>query len=178
MRWTRTRSRPVVPTSGSKHGRAVRPHLEELEGRVNPSVVTATQSGLWSAASTWGGLAPPGAADTALIGSGISVTLNANPTVAGMTCTSMPRSAIIRGVFALMPRSMAATVPARRGFSKCASLAASAARLRACISASFAMRSSTGSSSQTPRLATAAAQHTGLAVKLDEWNKVRDRSSE
>ena len=30
--------------------------------------------------------------------------------VAGSTCTSMPRSAIIRGVFALMPRSSAATV--------------------------------------------------------------------
>ena len=30
--------------------------------------------------------------------------------VAGSTCTSMPRSAIIRGVIALMPRSTAATV--------------------------------------------------------------------
>ena len=85
MRWTRNRSRSVVPTSRSTHARAIRPNLEELEGRFNPSVVTATQSGLWSAAATWGGLAPPGAADTALIGSGINVTLNANPTVAGVT---------------------------------------------------------------------------------------------
>jgi hypothetical protein len=30
--------------------------------------------------------------------------------VAGSTCTSIPRSAIIRGVFDLMPRSTAATV--------------------------------------------------------------------
>ncbi len=42
--------------------------------------------------------------------SGLTARTSSRVAVAGSTCTSMPRSLIIRGVLALMPRSMAATV--------------------------------------------------------------------
>ncbi|HZN37075.1 MAG TPA: G8 domain-containing protein [Pirellulaceae bacterium] len=65
--------------------RAVRPLVEPLESRSLLAVVTALESGLWSDAATWDGNAPPTAVDTVVIPSGANVTLNANPTVAGMT---------------------------------------------------------------------------------------------
>ena len=46
--------------------------------------------------------------------SGSTASTSSSVAVAGSTCTSIPRSAIIRGVFALIPRSSAATV--NRGF--------------------------------------------------------------
>src|SRR5262245_59675004 len=97
MRWTWNRLRSAVQSTMSRHGsgqrqrsrrakaRTVRPLVEPLESRSLLAVITALQSGLWSDAATWGEHAPPTAADTAIIPSGASVTLNANPTVAGMT---------------------------------------------------------------------------------------------
>src|SRR5262245_52191163 len=61
-----------------------RPRLESLDARIAPAVITAAQSGLWNAGSTWTDGVVPGAGDSAVIGSGNNVTLNTNATIAGV----------------------------------------------------------------------------------------------
>jgi hypothetical protein len=78
------RTQARAPARRAK-ARTIRPLVEQLESRSLLAVIAASQSGLWSDPSTWGGHAPPAAVDTAVIPLGTNVTLNANPIIAGMT---------------------------------------------------------------------------------------------
>src|SRR5205085_10778356 len=53
--------------------------------QLSAATFTATQSGNWSSASTWGGAGVPGAGDTATVNGGHVVTLDVPVTVATLT---------------------------------------------------------------------------------------------
>jgi len=52
---------------------------------LNAATLTASQSGNWSDASTWGGVAPTGSTDVVTIGAGITVTLTADAQASNIT---------------------------------------------------------------------------------------------
>src|ERR1043165_5037258 len=54
-------------------------------GSLSGTTFTASQSGNWSSASTWGGAGVPGAGDTATVGTPWTVTVDVAVTVANLT---------------------------------------------------------------------------------------------